>query len=39
MTWVIPLGGLAVAALALILNYRERTSAHRIALYGRQFDS
>jgi len=39
MSWVISLGGLAVAALALYLNYRERTSAHRIALYARQLDA
>lgn len=39
MSWAIPLGGLAVAALALYLNYRERVSAHRLALYARQLDA
>ena len=39
MSVVIGIGGLLVAALVLLLNYRERIGAHRIALYTRQLDA
>ena len=38
MSWLIALGGLAVAALALWLNYKERAAALRGSLYAKQFE-
>jgi hypothetical protein len=39
MSIIIGIGGLLIAALVLLLNYRERVAAHRIALYTRQLDA